>query len=557
MAEPDDERDQKPEDLFTDLDKFFAPIEDDDWPEEESAEEPAAEKAPDEGDLEDWTAPKIDIPDEEELLGAEEASPPSTEGTAQAPPSMPGDREEEGEGPVVIPEAGQEEPPAPEPTVEELRAEESPVEHPEMERPIVGQEASDTTTAPAEEWLPEPTGEMSGEEWERFRQALEEEVVRLDEPEAGGAQETVAAGADESPMATEPREGIAVGEELPEAEEVEAAAEHFAETIRQTPEDVERELLADLEEPVGEPGTVRVGAGVAEERPPTWVEPAIGVHEDVEAGPPPPGRNLPAALISGGILAFAALALLAIGKAPFVGLAIGLILLGQGEFYAVLKARGAQPATALGLIAGAIIMAGAYNRGEAAALFGVFLAMALLLPWYMAAPLMVRRGTVTNAGATLLGVVYVPFLASFALIILRIPGDTGRNLLLTVLGLTVLYDVCAFAIGSLWGNRPLAPTISPKKSWEGAVGATFVLLLVALAIVPSIEPFTAARAVGLALVIAVAAPLGDLVESALKRDLGLKDMGSLLPGHGGVLDRVDSILFAAPVAWYFIRLVIL
>lgn len=202
-------------------------------------------------------------------------------------------------------------------------------------------------------------------------------------------------------------------------------------------------------------------------------------------------------------------------------------------------------------------MAGAYNRGEAAALFGVFLAMALVLPWYMAAPQKVRRGTVTNAGATLLGVVYVPFLASFALIILRIPGDTGRNLLLTVLGLTVLYDVCAFAIGSLWGNRPLAPTISPKKSWEGAIGATFVLLLVALAIVPSIEPFTAARAVGLALVIAVAAPLGDLVESALKRDLGLKDMGSLLPGHGGVLDRVDSILFAAPAAWYFIRLVIL
>lgn len=555
MAEPDDERDKKPEDLFTDLDKFFAPIEDDDWPEEESTEDAtAAEKAPDEGDLEDWTAPKINIPGEEELL-SEEASPPSAGDTVQAPSSIPGDREE-GESPVVIPEAGQEAPAASEPAVEEPRAEEAPVEHPEMGRPTVGQEAPGTTAVPTEEWLPEPTGEMSGEEWERFRQALEEEVVRLDEPAPGGVQGDVAASA-ESPLASERGEEVAIGEELPEAEEVEAAAEHFAETIRQTPEDVERELLADLEEPVGEPGTVRVGAGETEERPPTWVEPAIGVQEDVEAGPPPPGRNLPAAFISGGLLAFAALALLAIGKAPFVALAIGLILLGQGEFYAVLKAHGAQPATALGLIAGAIIMAGAYNRGEAAALFGLFLAMALVLPWYMAAPPKVRKGTVMNAGATLLGVVYVPFLASFAMIILRLPDETGRNLLLTVLGLTVLYDVCAFVIGSLWGNRPLAPTISPKKSWEGAVGATFVLLLVALAIVPSVEPFTAARAVGLALVIAVAAPLGDLVESALKRDLGLKDMGSLLPGHGGVLDRVDSILFSAPAAWYFIRLVIL
>jgi phosphatidate cytidylyltransferase len=542
MAEKDDERDQKPEDLFTDLDKFFAPIEDDDWPEGESAEESAsAGKVPDEGeaDLEDWTGPKIDIPEEEELRGAEEVAP-------------------EPEAPVVIPEAGQDEPLPAEPAGGRPRTEEASVERRDVEEPPVTPEPPEATEGPSEEWLPEPTGEMSGEEWERFRQALEEEVVRLDEPQAEEAvRERVPEGADDSTLTKEPEEEVAIGEERPEAEEVEAAAEHFAETIRQTPEDVERELLADLEEPAGEPGTVRVGAELAEERPPTWEEPAIGVPEDVEAGPPPPGRNLPAALISGGLLAFAALALLAIGKAPFVVLAIGLTLLGQGELYAVLKARGAQPATALGLIAGAIIMAGAYNHGEAAALFGVFLAMVLVLPWYMAAPMKVRRGTVTNVGATLLGVVYVPLLASFALIILRMPGDDGRNLLLTVLGLTVLYDVCAYAIGSLWGNRPLAPTISPKKSWEGVVGATFVLLLVALAIVPSIEPFTAARAVGLALVIAVAAPLGDLVESALKRDLGLKDMGSLLPGHGGVLDRVDSILFAAPAAWYFIRLVIL
>lgn len=539
MAEPDDEREkkEKPEDLFSDLDKFFAPIEEDDWPEEGVSEKAAeTERIPDQGagDLDDWTGPRIRIPDEEELLG--EASP-------EEGPRVP---VAEGE-PVIVPEAGGEEPPAGERPV---------IEPPAAEEPSSAA-GEPTTGETADEWLPEPTGEMTGEEWERFRQALEEEVVRPAEPEEAEETELSGREIDETMTAAEPDAEAGIDEEAPEAQEVEAAAEHFAETIRQTPEDVERELLADLEEPAAEPATVRVGVGMPDERPPTWEEPAIGVPEDVEAAPPPAGRNLPAALISGGLLAFAALALLAIGKAPFVVLAIAVILLGQGELYAVLKARGAQPATALGLISGAVIMAGAYSRGEAAALFGVFLAMALVLPWYMAAPQKARRGTVSNVGATLLGVIYVPFLASFALIILRVADDVGRNLLLTVLGLTVLYDVCAYAIGSLWGNRPLAPTISPKKSWEGAVGATFVLLLVALAIVPSIDPFNAARAVGLALVIAVAAPLGDLVESALKRDLGLKDMGSLLPGHGGVLDRVDSILLAAPAAWYFMRLVIL
>jgi phosphatidate cytidylyltransferase len=205
-------------------------------------------------------------------------------------------------------------------------------------------------------------------------------------------------------------------------------------------------------------------------------------------------------------------------------------------------------------------MVGAYTKGssgqgEAAMLFGLVAGTMLSVLWYMAAPPKSRRGLVANVAATMFGVVYVPFLVSFALLLLAQEGAIGRNLLLTVVGLTVLYDVTAYAIGTLWGNRPLAPSVSPRKSWEGAIGATFVVLFVALAIVPAFDPFTAARAAGLALVISVAAPLGDLAESAIKRDLGVKDMGSLLPGHGGVLDRIDAILFAAPAAYYFLRLV--
>jgi phosphatidate cytidylyltransferase len=272
------------------------------------------------------------------------------------------------------------------------------------------------------------------------------------------------------------------------------------------------------------------------------------------AGGPPAGRNLTAAFASGGLLAIAVLALLLIGKGPFAWFAGGVVLLGQAELYAVMRSRRLQPATLLGLVCGAFILAGAYLHGPAAAPFGLALAMGLTVLWYMAAPAQFRRSTTVNVGATILGTVYVPFLASFALLLLGLPGDIGRNAFLVVVGLTVLYDVSAYAVGTLWGNRPLAPTISPNKSWEGAIGGTLVILIVALAIVPAIDPFQSSTAVGLALVIALVAPIGDLVESALKRDLGVKDMGTILPGHGGILDRIDAILFAAPAAYYFLLL---
>jgi phosphatidate cytidylyltransferase len=153
--------------------------------------------------------------------------------------------------------------------------------------------------------------------------------------------------------------------------------------------------------------------------------------------------------------------------------------------------------------------------------------------------------------------VYVSLLAGYALVTLALPQALdGQRLLMTVIALTVVYDMAAFAVGSIYGNRPLAPTISPRKSWEGVIGATLIVIIVAAGLVPiAVDSLdTIPKALGLALVVAVFAPLGDLAESLLKRDLGVKDMGSILPGHGGVLDRIDSLLFVVPAAFLYFRL---
>jgi len=318
---------------------------------------------------------------------------------------------------------------------------------------------------------------------------------------------------------------------------------------------VEQDLLADLEPP-GTPRTIKVGQPESMSGP-TWEEPTSRpIMREPPTGPAGFGRNMPAAILTGVALAAVALIALAIAKAAFVVVGGGAVLLGQAELYATMHRRGHQPATALGLVIGGLMIAGAYLKGEQAMLFFLALGLILCFLWYMAAAPKAREGMIRNIGSTMLGVAYVPFLAGYVFLLLA-QANKGRALMLTILALTFVYDIAAFGVGSLWGRRPLAPTISPKKSWEGLFGATVVTVVLTAALVPSIIDYlNIGKAMALALVIVVAAPLGDLAESALKRDLGVKDMGSLLPGHGGVLDRIDSILFVAPAAFYLLRLII-
>lgn len=535
MAGPEDQRrrGQEGEDLFEDLDQFFAPLEEGEWPAEDQGEGPSSETPgepePQEaaGPVEDWDL-EIEVPEEEELLA---------EGLG--PPEGPGDAA--GEEPAAEGAPGQEAPGPPPPQADERPGVEPGGGEPPEEGAGEPLTVEDLSVAPPEyEALP-PAREEDAED------LAAAELFAEPEP-APGPVDALAAEQEPEPEA----------EQAPEPEAVEAAAEHFATGMRESPDEVERELLADLETAADETATIDSGppaTAAPPAPPPTWQEGAEQIEEPLAEAPAPPpgGRNVIAAFASGILLAIAVIALLVIGKGPVAVFAGLVILLGQAELYAVMRTRRLQPATLLGLTCGALLLAGAYLRGPDGGLLGLVLAIGLVVLWYMAAPAASRRSTTLNVGATILGVAYVPFLASFALLLLAFPGDLGRNMFLVVLGLTVLYDVIAYAVGTLWGNRPLAPTISPNKSWEGVIGATLGVLVVALAIVPAIEPFTSSRAVGLALVIAVVAPIGDLVESAIKRDLGVKDMGTILPGHGGILDRIDAILFTAPAAYYFLQ----
>jgi phosphatidate cytidylyltransferase len=132
--------------------------------------------------------------------------------------------------------------------------------------------------------------------------------------------------------------------------------------------------------------------------------------------------------------------------------------------------------------------------------------------------------------------------------------EHGMGLFLGAIIATVAYDVGGFAIGSRAGRTPLAPEISPNKTWEGLIGGMVAAFLASLVIVTQIAPWTLSKAFALGLVAAVAAPLGDLSESMIKRDLGVKDMGSILPAHGGVLDRIDAMLFVIPATYYLAKL---
>jgi phosphatidate cytidylyltransferase len=178
----------------------------------------------------------------------------------------------------------------------------------------------------------------------------------------------------------------------------------------------------------------------------------------------------------------------------------------------------------------------------------VTLALAFVLHWFADT----RQSATVAISATLLGTSWIGLGLGYLLLVRAIPGN-GRLATFTVLLAVFAGDTAAFFVGRLVGRHKLAPTLSPGKTWEGFVAGTAATIFVAFVAMYKQHYLSIGQSVALGAVIAVAAPLGDLFESALKRDMQVKDSGRLLGGHGGMLDRLDAPLFAGVAAYYLLN----
>jgi phosphatidate cytidylyltransferase len=261
-----------------------------------------------------------------------------------------------------------------------------------------------------------------------------------------------------------------------------------------------------------------------------------------------------------GVIAVPAFLFLAwVGGLALVCLVTAIVVLGLIEFYRMAVARGQNPLAWLGILGGIVLCLGAW-RGEGAV--ALTLAVAAVL---MGA--LVRRSleeSWTSAATTLAGLLWIGWLGSYLILLRGLPAageedpSAGARYVWLVLALTWSYDTAAYGIGVVWGRHPLFRRVSPKKSVEGAVGGLIACLLMAEIARRTFAPFLdVTDTVVLGLGVGVVSQCGDFVESMMKRNAGVKDASRVIPGHGGVLDRFDSMFFSAPFVYLYLRLAVI
>ena len=262
-------------------------------------------------------------------------------------------------------------------------------------------------------------------------------------------------------------------------------------------------------------------------------------------------RSVTLATFTGILLAAAVVAVFAAGTVPVTIMVLAVLGFAAGEAYAGFREVGAHPATILGIVAVLTLGVAAYNKGVVAVGAVTVLLVVFGFVWYLSAQS--KIDILDGLGATIFVYAWVGILGSYALLILSpntFANKHGLTYLLGAIILTVANDTGALFFGRWLGRHPLNRVLSPNKTIEGSIGGTLLTLTVAVLLLPHMSPWTLKRAIALVVSLCVVVPLGDLFESMVKRTLGVKDLGSLLPGHGGMLDRIDGLLFALPTLYY-------
>jgi phosphatidate cytidylyltransferase len=260
--------------------------------------------------------------------------------------------------------------------------------------------------------------------------------------------------------------------------------------------------------------------------------------------PPRAGRNLPAAIAVGvGLGALVVVSLLT-RKELTLGIIGIAVVVGVWELRRALARVRIRVPLVPSAVGGASMLGSAYVRGGEALVVTLGLTCVGILLWRISDGVLDAARDIAGG---LFTAVYPSFLAGFAILLLA--ADDGAARLFVFILVTVLSDVGGYAAGVLLGRHPMAPTVSPKKSWEGFAGSVLACVVGGAIAVPYAldGPWWGGAVLGACA--AVAATVGDLTESTIKRDLGIKDMSAILPGHGGIMDRLDSLLLVAPVAW--------
>jgi phosphatidate cytidylyltransferase len=262
-------------------------------------------------------------------------------------------------------------------------------------------------------------------------------------------------------------------------------------------------------------------------------------------------RNFSRALATGVALAAVVSGVFLLGALPVAVMVLVVLGLAGAEAYAGFRSAGAHPATVLGIVAILTLGVAVYNKGLSSVGAISVLLVIFGFVWYLNAGRAVD--VLDGLGATIFVYVWVGVIGSYALLFVSSNSFShghGLSYLFGAMLLTVANDSGAFIIGRQYGKRPLNKVLSPNKTMEGTAGGTVLTFIAGALLLPIMSVWTRKAGIEAAVAISIVVPLGDLFASMVKRTIGVKDLGRLLPGHGGLLDRIDGLLFALPTMYY-------